>query len=304
MQPYLDLMRHVRDHGDRKDDRTGTGTLSVSATRCASTLRSGFPLLTTKKVHPSRSSTSCCGSCAGETNIAYLQGNGVTIWDEWADAHGDLGPVYGYQWRIVAGARRPHIDQIANVRRRDPAQSGLAAPHRVGVERRRHPADEAAAVPRAVPVLRRRRPALLPALPAQRRHLPWRAVQHRVVCAADPHGGAAMRPGRRATSSGPAATATSTSTTWSRSRRSLRATPFPPPGLVIRRKPPTLFDYVSRISRSSTIAAIPRSRRRSRCEYRHRQVATRPGYPHIPGERACRERGAPACAPRAERSQP
>ncbi len=143
----------------------------------------------------------------------------------------------------LAGARRPAHRPDGGGRRRDPAQPGFAPADRVGVERRRHPEDAAAAVPRVLPVLRGRREALLPALPAQLRHLPRRAVQHRVVRAAHPHGGAADAASRSAISSGPAATATCTSTTCSRSTEQLAREPFPLPRLVIHRKPDSLFEY-------------------------------------------------------------
>ena len=244
MQPYLDFMRHVRDHGQRKDDRTGTGTLSVFGYQMRFNLARGFPLLTTKKVHTRSIIHELLWFLAGDTNTAYLKANGVSIWDEWADANGDLGPVYGYQWRSWPAPDGTHIDQIANMVaeiRRNPDSRRL---DRVGVERRRHPADEAAAVPRVFPVLCRRRPALLPALPAQRRYLPGRAVQHRLLRAADAHGRAAMRPRASAISSGRAATATSISTISTQVDTQLARATFPPPRLVLRRKPPTLFDYV------------------------------------------------------------
>jgi thymidylate synthase len=115
MQAYLDFMRHVRDHGTRKDDRTGTGTLSVFGYQMRCNLEQGFPLLTTKKVHTKSIIHELLWFLKGDTNVRYLQENGVTIWDEWADARGDLGPVYGYQWRSWPTPDGGHIDQIADV---------------------------------------------------------------------------------------------------------------------------------------------------------------------------------------------
>ena len=115
MRQYLDFMRHVREHGDRKSDRTGTGTLSVLGYQMRFDLNAGFPLLTTKKVHTKSIVHELLWFLRGETNVRSLQAAGVTIWDEWADANGELGPVYGYQWRNWPSPDGRHVDQIANV---------------------------------------------------------------------------------------------------------------------------------------------------------------------------------------------
>jgi thymidylate synthase len=115
MRQYLDLMRHILDHGVRKNDRTGTGTLSIFGPQLRFDLAHGFPLLTTKKVHLKSIVHELLWFLRGDTNTHYLRENGVTIWDEWADERGDLGPVYGYQWRSWPACDGSHIDQIAQV---------------------------------------------------------------------------------------------------------------------------------------------------------------------------------------------
>ncbi len=113
-QQYLDLLRHVIEHGAKKSDRTGTGTLSVFGAQMRFPLEP-FPLLTTKKLHLKSIVHELLWFLRGDTNVRYLQQNGVTIWDEWADAAGELGPVYGYQWRSWPAPDGRHIDQIAQL---------------------------------------------------------------------------------------------------------------------------------------------------------------------------------------------
>lgn len=115
MKQYTDLLQHVLTHGHAKTDRTGTGTLSVFGYQMRFDLNAGFPLLTTKKVHLKSIIHELLWFLQGSTNIAYLKENGVRIWDEWADENGNLGPVYGYQWRNWPKPDGTHIDQIAQV---------------------------------------------------------------------------------------------------------------------------------------------------------------------------------------------
>lgn len=117
MKQYHDLLRHVLAQGSKKTDRTGTGTISVFGYQMRFDLSAGFPLVTTKKVHLKSIIHELLWFLKGDTNIRYLRENGVTIWDEWADVNGDLGPVYGSQWRNWLAADGRHIDQISEVLR-------------------------------------------------------------------------------------------------------------------------------------------------------------------------------------------
>ena len=115
MKQYLDLMRHVRDNGSKKEDRTGTGTVSVFGHQMRFDLSQGFPVVTTKKLHLRSIIHELLWFLKGDTNIKYLKDNGVRIWDEWADEEGNLGPVYGSQWRSWPTPDGRHIDQISQV---------------------------------------------------------------------------------------------------------------------------------------------------------------------------------------------
>ena len=136
MQQYLALVRHILDHGTKKTDRTGTGTFSVFGHQLRFDLERGFPLVTTKKLHLRSIIYELLWFLRGDTNVRFLQENKVTIWDEWADANGDLGPVYGYQWRSWPAADGRHIDQIrdviANIKRDPDSRRHIVSAWNVG----------------------------------------------------------------------------------------------------------------------------------------------------------------------------
>jgi thymidylate synthase len=128
MKQYLEMMRHIRDNGDVKEDRTGTGTRAVFGYQMRFDLRDGFPLVTTKKLHLRSIIHELLWFLSGDSNVRYLQDNGVSIWDDWADENGDLGPVYGVQWRSWRTASGDTVDQIEDVVRRikeDPSSRRL-----------------------------------------------------------------------------------------------------------------------------------------------------------------------------------
>ena len=166
MKTYLDLLDHVLTHGTRKQDRTGTGTLSVFGYQMRFDLARGFPLLTTKRVHTRSVIAELLWFISGSTNVKWLHSQGVTIWDEWADADGELGPIYGYQWRSWPTPDGGHVDQlravIEAIQSNPDSRRHLVSAWNVSAAG----GDGPAAVPHHVPVLRGRQSPVLPALPA------------------------------------------------------------------------------------------------------------------------------------------
>ena len=262
--PYEDLLRLVLETGTPKADRTGTGTRSVFGHQLRYDLAAGFPLITTKKVHLKSIVYELLWFLRGDSNVGWLQEHGVTIWDEWAERDGDLGPVYGVQWRSWPTPAGEHIDQISAALE----TAASATPTRGAIIVSAWNVGE---IPQmALPPCHAffqfyvaDGKLSLPAVPAQRRPVPRRAVQHRQLRAAHPHDGRAGRPRTSATSSGPAATATSTTTTSSRSPSSSSRDPRPYPELVLA---PRIRSSTTptRTSRSRTTTRTRRSRRRWR----------------------------------------
>ncbi len=170
MKQYLDLLRHVRDNGTEKTDRTGTGTRSVFGYQMRFDLKEGFPLVTTKKVYFKGLAVEMLWLLKGSTNIKYLVDNNVHIWDAWAEENGDLGPVYGKQWVNWQKPDGGFVNQIQNVVESIKKKSGLASSHRKRLECWGDRADGTPALPHVFPILgstgrrRRARQAELPAL--------------------------------------------------------------------------------------------------------------------------------------------
>ena len=175
MQQYLKLLDRILTEGATKTDRTGTGTMSVFGNQMRFDMADGFPLLTTKKLHLKSIIYELLWFLRGDTNVHYLQEHGVRIWNEWADENGELGPVYGHQWRSWPDYNGGTIDQIQNVvdmikNHPDSRRMMVTAWNPAEVE-----------LPLPLPVLRCRRSPVAATLPALCRHLPRRAIQHRFV---------------------------------------------------------------------------------------------------------------------------
>ena len=193
MKQYLELMQHVLDHGVRKEDRTGTGTLSVFGYQMRFDLGEGFPAVTTKKLHLRSIIHELLWFLKGDTNIAYLKENGVSIWDEWADENGNLGPVYGSQWRSWPAADGRHIDQISQVleqiKNNPDSRRIIVSAWNVGeIDNMALPPCHA-----FFQFYVAEGSSILSVVPAQCGYFPGCAVQYCLLCIADHDGGAGHR---------------------------------------------------------------------------------------------------------------
>ena len=183
---YEDLLARIMREGTPKGDRTGTGTRSLFGAQLRYDLSKGFPLITTKRVHLKSVVGELLWFLSGSSNVSWLQDNGIRIWNEWADEDGELGPVYGVQWRSWNAGDGRHIDQISQVletlKTNPDSRRMVVSAWNVG------DLPEMALEPcHAFFQLCGRRPPVAAALPAQRGHVPGRALQHRVLLAAHPH---------------------------------------------------------------------------------------------------------------------
>lgn len=190
MKQYLDMLRYVLENGVDKMDRTGVGTRSVFGQQMRFDLSRGFPLMTTKKMHLKSIIHELLWFIKGDTNVKYLQDNGVRIWNEWADENGDLGPIYGSQWRNWNGEGIDQLAQVVDKLKNNPQRPPNDC---FGLECEQNFRNAPAAVSYDVSVLCGERQTFLHAVSAQLRHVSGRAVQYCLLCAADHDAGAGLQ---------------------------------------------------------------------------------------------------------------
>ena len=193
MKQYLDLLNRVLTEGTEKSDRTGTGTISVFGHQMRFNLDEGFPCLTTKKLHLKSIIYELLWFLQGDTNAKYLQEHGVRIWNEWADENGDLGHIYGYQWRSWPDYDGGFIDQISEAVETIKHNPDSPPYHCQRLECSRFKEYEPASLSCLLPVLRGRRSAEPATLPAQRGYISRSPVQYRIICTAATNDGAGDR---------------------------------------------------------------------------------------------------------------